>query len=310
MNKYVKTTRIAERLNAVELLTIREDEHDYREQVEITAESICRHRAERPIILISGPSGAGKSTAARLLERYLDERGVQTHTLSLDDYYGTLTPEQEEQMQKRQLNLESPDLLDKELLSEHLQAIRENRPIEVPHFDFATHKRLPDTHTLLRKPDELVILEGTHALNPDVTGDSDDFTSRLYISVRTRIRDAADHEMHPMKIRLLRRMLRDRQFRGRDVERTLSMLESVQHGEDVYIMPYKYRSTDDINTFLSYELSVYKPMLYDTLKDMTEANPVLSDLVQVMSELPSISPENVPADSVVREFIGGSQIEY
>ena len=310
MNKYVKTTRIAERLNAVELDTIREDEFEYREQVEITAESICRHRAERPIILISGPSGAGKSTAARLLERYLDERGVQTHTLSLDDYYGTLTPEQEEQMQKRQLNLESPDLLDKELLSEHLQAIRENRPIEVPHFDFATHKRLPDTHTLLRKPDELVILEGTHALNPDVTGDSDDFTSRLYISVRTRIRDAADHEMHPMKIRLLRRMLRDRQFRGRDVERTLSMLESVQHGEDVYIMPYKYRSTYDINTFLSYELSVYKPMLYDTLKDMTEANPVLSDLVQVMSELPSISPENVPADSVVREFIGGSQIEY
>ena len=75
-------------------------------------------------------------------------------------------------------------------------------------------------------------------------------------------------------------------------------------------MPYKYRSTYDINTFLSYELSVYKPMLFDTLSALTEANPVLSDLVQVMSELPSITPDNVPADSVVREFIGGSQIEY
>lgn len=310
MNKYVKTSRVSERLNAVELDTIREDEHEYREQVEITAESICRHRAERPIILISGPSGAGKSTTARLLERYLDERGVETHTLSLDDYYGTLTPEQEEQLTRRQLNLESPDLLDKALIAEHLQAIRECRPIEVPHFDFATHRRREETRTLQRKPDELVILEGTHALNPDVTGDSDEFTSRVYISVRTRMQTADGHEMHPMKIRLLRRMLRDRQYRGRDVEHTLSMLDSVQHGEDVYIMPYKYRSTYDINTFLSYELSVYKPMLYDDLQALTETYPVLDDVVRVMQELPAITPDNVPADSVVREFIGGSQIEY
>ena len=143
-----------------------------------------------------------------------------------------------------------------------------------------------------------------------MTGDSDEFTSRVYISVRTRMQTADGHEMHPMKIRLLRRMLRDRQYRGRDVEHTLAMLDSVQHGEDVYIMPYKYRSTYDINTFLSYELAVYKPMLYDDLQTLAETYPVLEDVVRVMSELPAITPDNVPADSVVREFIGGSQIEY
>ena len=310
MKKSVTTTQIAERLNTMEQEAIREAEYNYREQVEITAESIYRHRQQRPIILISGPSGAGKSTVARLLERYLDERGVETHTLSLDDYYATLSPEQEELMQKRQLNLESPDLLDKALLTEHLQAIREYRPIEVPHFDFATHRRLDDTRTLLCHPGELVILEGTHALNPDVTGDSDDFTARMYISVRTRMQTADGHEMHPMKIRLLRRMLRDRQYRGRDIEHTLAILESVQHGEDVYIMPYKYRSTYDVNTFFSYELSVYKPMLFEPLKALTERYPVLDDVVKMMQELPAITPDNVPADSVVREFIGGSQIEY
>ena len=161
--------------------------------------------------------------------------------------------------------------------------------------------------TLRRRPGELVILEGIHALNPEVTG-YDGRTTRIYVSVRTRITPRSGHPLHPSKIRLVRRMLRDSTGRGRALSETIAMRERVDRGEQNYIMPFKPRAHGSIDSFYSAELGVYRPLLRDELERL--ALPELSDVVEVMRELPDVPAALVPQDSLLREFIGGSTLPY
>ena len=290
---------------------IHESERDYRNQIRAAADSIYRHRNERPIVLISGPTGAGKTTTAMLLEKYLDRAGAESTTLSMDNYFLPLTPEENELAKQQKIDLETPARLDMELLNSQLRDLMEKKPVVVPKFDFVSNNRKEGEGTLIeRKDDEIIILEGIHALNPAVTGESDDFTTRIYISVRTRIADKDDVEMHPMKVRLMRRMLRDKLTRGREISGTLNMLDSVKNGEDKYIMPYKYRANFEFDTFLKFELNVYKGLLGDDVAALAKTDERLVDMARILSELDPMSTEHIPADSLIREFIGGSSFVY
>lgn len=179
--------------------------------------------------------------------------------------------------------------------------------MELPHYDFKNSVRVFDGRTLRRRPGELVILEGIHALNPEVTG-YDGRTTRIYVSVRTRITPRSGHPLHPSKIRLVRRMLRDSTGRGRALSETIAMRERVDRGEQRYIMPFKPRAHGSIDSFYSAELGVYRPLLQDELERL--ALPELSDVVEVMRELPDVPADLVPQDSLLREFIGGSTLPY
>ena len=179
--------------------------------------------------------------------------------------------------------------------------------VELPHYDFKNSVRVFDGRTLRRRPGELVILEGIHALNPEVTG-YDGRTTRIYVSVRTRITPRSGHPLHPSKIRLVRRMLRDSTGRGRALSETIAMRERVDRGEQRYIMPFKPRAHGSIDSFYSAELGVYRPLLLDDLERL--ALPELSDVLEVMRELPDVPADLVPQDSLLREFIGGSTLPY
>ncbi|MBQ8012637.1 MAG: adenylyl-sulfate kinase [Oscillospiraceae bacterium] len=279
-----------------------ETDNAYQSRLHEIADDIALHREERPIILLSGPSGSGKTTTAQMIEKILDERGIETHTLSLDNYFSPFSPEERELYDAGKLDLESPKRVDSAFLTEQLNAIEEGRPVELPIYDFKESARVMSGQILQRKPGELVILEGIHSLNPDVIRIPDETTAKIYVSVRTRI-TANGETLHPSKIRLMRRMVRDRLFRKRTLSDTLMMFRSVEEGENKYIMPYKYRSTYDVDTFMAYEICAYRDFLLEDLRSMSD-EPELNDASAFLADAKALSLDVLPDTSLIREFVG------
>lgn len=282
---------------------IREADDAYRKRLEQVATTIRDHRQERPIILLSGPSGSGKTTTAQIIESILDRWGVETHTLSLDDYFRPIEGEEKELLASGKLDLESPDRVDAPFLNRQLQSILDCEPTPIPRFRFTDNSRQDSGWLLTRKPGELVILEGTHAFNPNVITLPDDFTTRLYISVRSRLAYADGELFHPSGVRLMRRLMRDQLFRGRTAPETWQMFDSVQQGEERYIMPYKHRASIEIDTFFSYEVSAYRPLLLPVLKNYPDL-PGVETMIRVLEQVEPIDEDHIGADALIREFIG------
>lgn len=272
------------------------------------AKDIADNREQRPIILLSGPSGSGKTTSALMIEKMLDEQGIETHTLSLDNYFSPFNAEERKLFAEGKLDLESPNRVDSEFLTKQLKAMYNCEPIELPIYDFKDSRRLKSGNILARKPGELVILEGIHSLNPDIIDFPDNNTAKIYVSVRTRI--TKDGEvLHPSKIRLMRRLVRDLLFRKRSFQETLHMYQSVEEGENKYIMPFKYRSTYDVDTFMAYEICAYQPFLLDAFRGMPE-NALVHDMLDFLEQTTALEETKITPDSLVCEFIGNGQFQY
>ncbi len=304
----IEVTRINSGIGTYPEAYVRSVDEAYRYQLRGIAERIAEAREQKPVILLSGPSGSGKTTTAFMLSRLLGELGCPTHTLSMDNYFSSLTEEERELASKGELDLESPKRIDKELLNEQIEEINNCREVNVPKYDFAESRRDGVKLTLKRKPGELVILEGIHALNPEVITVPDSRLCKLYVSVRTRVTSGGT-ALHPSKVRLMRRMIRDSNFRRRTLRETMNMFRSVEEGENKYIMPFKHRSDYDIDTFMAYELNVYRDSLLDMLRKMTDI-PELADVTAVLSKLAPLDAEFVPRDSLIREFIGKGEFRY
>ena len=150
-----------------------------------------------------------------------------------------------------------------------------------------------------------MILEGIHTLNPDVVRLPEEQTVRLYVSVRTRVEGPDGWVMHHKYVRVLRRMLRDVNGRGRRAEDTLRMCHSVNVGEDNFIMPFKHRSTFDVDTFFAYELHVYRTYLLETLEGLTDYAEV-AKILPILSCAEGLDASAVPPTALIREFIGDS----
>ena len=306
--KILRTDHINEQAKRGTADFIRETDEAYRAQLETVAAHILATHEERPIVLISGPSGSGKTTTAQMLEQILDRSGVESHTLSMDNYFKSLSPEELEMVARGELDLESPARVDAELLHEQLSAMVRGEAVALPRYDFVSSRRVDSGEVLTRGKNEIVILEGIHTLNPAVVRLPDDRMTKLYISVRTRV-VFDDITLHPSKVRLLRRMLRDRVGRGRNPEETLALFASVQRGESRYIMPYKGRADFDIDTFVAYELSVYKKAFMEELIHL-HSNAEMDPLLTVLDHIDGISADGVPRDALIREFIGNGVFRH
>lgn len=303
------TDQIAALLQADAAAVLESDRRYYFRQITQAAQIVAANADKRPVILLAGPSGSGKTTTALLIERELERMGMVTHTLQMDDYFSPLTPEELELLSRNELDLEKPTRVDVPFFQEQLGKILSGEEVGLPRYDFKESKRIFDGRSLKRKEGELVIMEGIHALNPQVTGYADQ-TTRIYVSVRTRITTKEGLTLHPSKIRLARRLLRDRVCRNRELTQTITMRQRVDAGEQKYIMPYKPLAHCSVDSFYSSEMSVYRPFLYEELKALVLQYPDLEDLLRVFQELPELPGRLVPKDSLLREFIGGSELEY
>lgn len=313
--KFARTASI-NRMSMIPEEFIRLAERNYDGYIEEAAQLITDN-PDKPVVLLSGPSGSGKTTAALRIAKKLEQQGREAHTLSMDNYFLPITEETRRELPKDengQIDLESPHRLDIPLFAEHLKLLAEGVEFDMPQFDFASQQRLEGVK-MKRKKGEVIIIEGIHALNPLVTGHADDFALCMYVSVRTRLCSENGTLLHPRQIRLMRRLCRDNLFRKRSYRDICAMFESVSRGEDMYITPFKSRADFDVDTFMAYEPSVYKNIIEAAMEKQAadgalDSFPEFAEIARFLSELSGIDPDCVPSDSLIREFIGGSELDY
>lgn len=302
----LKISEMNERLRDNAEAFIAERENAYKEYIGQIALSLHEHTADSPIVLLSGPSGSGKTTSCVMLEKCLDKMGNETHSIAMDDYFLTCDKNEKAKDENGVIDYESPYRVNIELLSEHLEKIANCEPVELPCFNFETQTSEMSGKILHRKPGELVIMEGIHALNPLVTGKSSEYSCGIYVSVRTRLQTSDGSLMHPSKIRLMRRLTRDRLHRARSFEESLKRYKSVEDGVTSYILPFKKNAQFQIDSFMGYESAVLRPEILDDLlklRDTYKDYKMFEDLEKVLEESMPISKALIPDNSLLREFI-------
>ena len=268
-------------------------------------------RSNVKFILIAGPSSSGKTTFSHRLSIQLKVNNINPVPISLDDYFVNREDTPLDEFGK--YDFESIYAVDLDLFNSDLEKLLKGEEIDVPKFNFKTGKREYSGRKLKIKEDQLIILEGIHALNPILTQSiSEAEKFKIYISVLTQI-NLDDHNRIPTTdLRLIRRIVRDYNFRGYSAARTIEHWDAVRRGEEKNIFPYQEEADVMFNSACIYELPVLKkyakPLLEEIKEDaksFIEANRVLK-LLQYFVELDEES--DIPPTSIVREFIGGSRI--
>ena len=280
----------------------------FHKKVETAAQKIAGHRAESRIILLSGPSGSGKTTTALKIEEQLEKMGIETHTVSMDNYFNTIDPETAPRNREGAIDYESPFCLDVDLLNRHFAMLDRGETIHVPKYEFARQMRSDILSQPLKLgPDELAIFEGIHALNDVIIGKNPK-AFKLYIAARSNlVDDDGNLVFQHAWLRLCRRIVRDYQFRGSDAAFTLKMWSNVRRGEKLYISPYKENADLMFDSSLAFEFSVLKPFVVPLLEAIPAGKySEVDDMLRGFEKIEPLDSKYVAPDSLAREFIGGS----
>ena len=291
---------------------LEECDGEYGLKVARAADHLIRNMKKSPVVLLSGPSGSGKTTTAQKVEEELRRRGVNSHTISMDNYFKTLDHRTAPRTEEGDIDYESPKLLDMDLLDAHFTALAKGEEILIPKFAFARQMRDTAVTPLNLGKDEVAIFEGIHALNDDIAGRHPEATC-MYISARSNVCDGDVLRFKGTWMRLARRAVRDYNFRGTGVEATMAMWANVRRGEKLYISPFKGRADVIIDSSLPYEVSVmknYAKPLLEAVPAGNERYQELLDLIEGFRWFEEIDPVLVASDSLIREFIGGGSYHY
>ena len=277
------------------------------------AEQIYKRKDSVKTILIAGPSSSGKTTTAKRLSIALKVMGIKPIAIGLDDYYvGTENTPLDENGKP---DFECLHALDIDFLNEQLLDLLGGEEITLPVFDFKSGKRREGGGKKIKLDRRtMLIIEGIHGLNDELTPSIKRETKfKLYVSALTQL-NLDDHNRIPTRDnRLLRRMVRDSQFRGAAAIRTFQMWPSVLRGENKHIFPFQNQADAAFNSALDYELAVLKfyaePLLHSIKPGMHEYSEAVR-LLAFLENFAPIPPQYVPGKSILREFIGDSEFKY
>ena len=292
---------------------IAECDEAYREKVRTAADKIAANLKNSPIVLLAGPSGSGKTTSSMKIAEELERRGIKSYSVSMDDYFKTVDPKTAPRTPEGDIDLESPLCLDMELLNEHFSMLSLGKRIFVPKYEFSRRMRvLEPSKSIKLGRDEVVVFEGIHALNGMIT-DKHPEAFKLYISARSDV-ELNGHVVYKRTwFRLVRRLVRDYNFRGADPEETMSMWANVRRGEKNYISPFKDKADFQFDTSFAYEPAVFNETATKLFQAVPEGIERYDELRQVLPALQLfgvIDNELVAPDALIREFIGGGVYEY
>ena len=287
---------------------IRVSETYYNNQLSDVSNKILEGKGNVKIVLIAGPSSSGKTTTSKKLAISLQSKGIHTHQISIDDYFYERknTPV----LENGELDLESLNCVDVTLFNKHLNKLLDGERVELPEYNFVLGKREYRGKNLQLDKNDIIIIEGLHALNDDLTGSIErNIKFKIYISPLTQLNIDNHNRIHTSDTRKLRRIIRDNKYRSYSASQTLNMWKNVREGEEKYVFPYQDDADMIINSALVYELGILKTYAEPLLFSVDESDPMYSEALRLINFLRNFLPipsDDIPQDSVIREFIGGS----
>lgn len=264
------------------------------------------------LVLVAGPSSSGKTTFVKRLRMQLLAIGVRPKELSVDNYYvdRDATPKDE----KGEYDFECIEAIDLDLLNEHLGELMLGHEVAMPRYSFTRGARDSKTTPMRLERGEILLMEGIHGLNDRLTAAvPDEQKTRIYVSALTQLCIDDHNRIFTSDSRLLRRIVRDRMFRGYSAVQTLRMWPKVRAGEERWIFPFQDRADTVFNSTLVYEQAVLKVFAERFLMEVPEGDPTFAEAARLVEFLDLFVPvfaDDVPATSILREFVGGSAFDY
>ncbi|MCR4920464.1 MAG: nucleoside kinase [Bacteroidaceae bacterium] len=269
-------------------------------------------RRQARLVLIAGPSSSGKTTTAKRIATLLMACGVRPRILSTDDYFVNRVDTPKDA--NGEYDFECIEAVDTDFFNQQMSALLRGEEVELPRYDFPTGERVFEGRRLRIGAEDVIILEGNHALNPILTRqipNSQKF--RIYVSALTTVQ-LDDHNHIPTDdIRLLRRIIRDYRYRGYSAFDTIKRAPSVKAGEEKWILPYQEQADATFNSALLYELGVIRTQVLPILEQVPERVPEYAEAYRLRKFIHYFRPvpgDQVPPTSLLREFAGGSSFRY
>ena len=301
---------LADRIKHV--IQIAEGQHE--KKIAELADRIAARRDELRVVCVAGPSSSGKTTFVKRLSLQLEVNGIAPRTLSLDDYYvdREATPLDED----GDFDFEALEAIDLPLFLEQLKDLVDGKEVLTPVYEFRTGTRKGRSEWRPRRlgENEVLLIEGIHALNPRLTETvAENRKFRIFINALTQLCIDDHNRIRTSDARLLRRLVRDRKYRAYSAEKTILRWPKVRAGEEKHIFPFQERCDAMFNSALAYETAVLRNFAYRYLLEVAPDSPAQAKGYQLRRFLElfvPVWPDDVPATSILREFIGGSGFSY
>lgn len=297
--------QLVEDKEALEFINICETKHN--NMLAELGENIKRNIDDIKLIAIAGPSSSGKTTFTNRLRIELMSRGIKPLMISIDDYYLGIDKAPKDEDGKP--DLEHIDALDRELFNEHMYRLISGEEVTLPRFDFETSSRQVGKTVRLAK-NQPIMIEGIHALNDELTPSIPSQQKyRIYIAPQAQLHIDDQNPISISDIRLIRRMVRDHNYRNYPCEKTLAIWASVRRGEFRWIYPHQEKADYVFNSELTYELCVMKKYALPLLEKIPTTSPyyiTANRLIKFLKYFKDIQDRWVPCNSLLREFIGDS----
>ena len=302
LNKAIEEDRIKDVIMLAEAL--------HEKKIANIADDIAKRKNVK-MVLIAGPSSSGKTTFAQRLGIQLRLNGLKTVTISVDNYFVERkdTPRDE----NGEYNFECIEAIDLKLFNEHLVKLLNGEEIEVPEFDFNVGTKRYNGKKMRLAEDEILVIEGIHCLNDKLTSQiSKDQKYKIYISALTVLNMDRYNRISTTDTRLIRRIVRDYQFRGYSALHTLNTWHKVTEGEEKNIFPYQELANTIFNTSLIYELNALKPIAMPLLQEITDEYREYAEaqrLINILKYFREVPKSYVPNNSLLKEFLGGGTFD-
>lgn len=303
-----KLNRIIDDKKIIDYILLDEALHE--KKMAQIADSIVK-KPKVKMVLIAGPSSSGKTTFAKRLGMQLRLNGLKPVTISVDNYFVERQNNPKDEFGN--YDFECIEAIDIKLFNDHLLRLLRGEEIKVPTFDFEHGTKIYKGNTMKLNEDEILVIEGIHCLNDNLTMlIPKEQKYKVYISALTVLNMDNYNRISTTDTRLIRRIVRDNQFRSYSALHTLKMWDSVNRGEEKNIFPYQEEADSMFNSSLIYELSVLKDYAIPLLEEIDSSHPEYSEAKRLIGMLKYFKPipgEYVPRNSLLREFIGGSLFE-